>query len=87
MLLPKDTDWLNRYENKTCIYAFYQTTISNPGTHTDWRDGKKDIPFKWKFKESWSSNILSDKIDFKIKIVTRDKKNTTLWSRGQIKKT
>ena len=34
----------------------------------------KDIPCKWKSKESWRVAILvSDKIDFKIKNVTRDK--------------
>ena len=33
---------------------------------------QKDIQCKWKLKESWSRNTLSDKIDFKIKTVTRD---------------
>ena len=34
----------------------------------------KDIPCKWKSKESWRVAILvSDKIDFKIKTITRDK--------------
>ena len=31
MLKPKDTDWLNGYENKTHIYAVYKRPIS----HTD----------------------------------------------------
>ena len=33
---------------------------------------EKYIPCKWEAKESWSSNLHSDKIDLKIKI-TRDK--------------
>ena len=34
---------------------------------------EKDIPCKWKSKESWSSNSLSDKIDFKTKTMITDK--------------
>ena len=34
---------------------------------------EKGIPCKWKQKESWDSNtLLSDKIEFKTKTVTRD---------------
>ena len=39
---------------------------------------EKDIPCKWKSKESWSSNFISDKIDFKIKTITRDKEGQPL---------
>ena len=35
MLQPKDTDWLNKYKNKTHIYAVYKTHTSDLGTHTD----------------------------------------------------
>ena len=31
----KDTDWLNGYKNKTCIYAGYKRPTSGLGTHTD----------------------------------------------------
>ena len=34
---------------------------------------EKYIPCKWEAKESWSSNLISDKIDLKIKKITRDK--------------
>ena len=33
--LPKKKDWLNRYKNKTLIYAVYKRPISKQGTHTD----------------------------------------------------
>ena len=32
---PKDTDWLNRYENKTQIYAVYKKPTSDLKTHID----------------------------------------------------
>ena len=68
------------------IYAVYKRHTSDLGTNTDWKWGAgKDIPCKWKSKESKSSNIVSDKIDFKIKSITRDK-DTTQWSKDQSKK-
>ena len=41
--LPKDTDWLNGYKNKTHIYAVYKRPTSVLETHTDWKwvDGKR----------------------------------------------
>ena len=57
MLQPKDIDWLNGYKNKTHIYAVYKRTTSDLGTHTTESEGmEKDIPCKWKSKESWTSN-------------------------------
>ena len=35
MLQPKDTDWMNVYENKTHIYLVYERPISDLGTLTD----------------------------------------------------
>ena len=32
MLQPKDTDWLNRYKNKTHIYAVYKKPTSHQWT-------------------------------------------------------
>ena len=45
---------------------------------------EKDIPCKWKSKESWSSYIKSDKIDFKIKNVTRDKEGHYIMIKGSV---
>ena len=54
MFQPKDIDWLNGYNN---IYAINKTPTSDMGTHTDWKWGdEKVISWKWKLKESWSSN-------------------------------
>ena len=40
---------------------------------------EKDIPCKWKSKESWVAILISDKINFKIKTITRDNKNERYW--------
>ena len=32
---PKDKDCVNKYKNKTPIYAVSKRPTSNPGTHTD----------------------------------------------------
>ena len=45
---------------------------------------EKDIPCKWKSKESWSSNTVSDKINFKIKSITRDKEGHYIMIKGSI---
>ena len=45
----------------------------------------KDIPCKWKSKESWRVAILvSDKIDLKIKTITKDKEGHYIMIRGSI---
>ena len=45
---------------------------------------EKDIPCKWKSKESWSGNTHIDKIGFKIKTVTRDQEGRYLMIKGSI---
>ena len=46
---------------------------------------EKVIPCKWKSKESWRVAILvSDKINFKIKTVTRDKEGHYTMIKGSI---
>ena len=45
---------------------------------------EKDIPCKWKSKESWSSNSHIRKIDFKIKTIRRDKEGHYTVIKGSI---
>ena len=45
---------------------------------------EKDIPCKWKSKESWSSNSHIRKNDFKIKTITRDKEGHYIMIKGSI---
>ena len=43
---------------------------------------EKYIPCKWEAKESWSNNLISDKID--LKILTRDKEGHYIMTKGSI---
>ena len=46
----------------------------------------EDIPWKWKSKERWNGNTFiysTDKIDFKINTVTRDKEEYYLKIKGR----
>ena len=54
MLQSKDTEWLNGYKNKTYIYAAYKRLTSYLKTHTytESEGIEKDVPYKWKSKES-----------------------------------
>ena len=75
MLQSKDTDWLNGYKNKTHIYAVYKKPTSDLKTHIDWKweDGKI-YSMQMGSKKAGIAIFISDKIDLKIKNITRDKK-------------
>ena len=45
---------------------------------------EKYSPCKWEAKESWSSNPHIDKIDLKIKKITRDKEGHYIMIKGSI---
>ena len=54
---PKDKDWMNKYKNKTPIYAAYKRPTSNLGTLQTESEGlEKDISCRWRPKESRNSD-------------------------------
>ena len=69
MLHPKDTDWLNEYKNKTHIYAVYKKNIFHA-------NGKQ--------KKAGVATVRSDKIDLKIKKISRDKEGPYIMIKGSI---
>ena len=85
MLQPKDIDWLNGYKNKTRIYAVYKRPISDLGTHTDKvRGWKKIFHANRNQKTAGVAILISEKIDFKIKTITRDKEGHYIMIKGSI---
>ena len=75
MFQTKDTDWFNEYKNKTHIYSIYKKPTSDFKTHRLKVRGWKNIfCANGKQKEPGEAILISDKIDVKIKKITRDKK-------------
>ena len=70
----KDKDWLNGYKNKAPIYAVYKRPTSKQGTRTDWKwRAGKNTSCNGDQKKARMAILITDKIDFKIKAVKRDK--------------
>ena len=77
MFEPKDKYWLNRYKNKTLIYAVYKRPTSKQGTHRLKVKGWKKIFYANRDqKKAGVAILISDKIDFEIKAVKTDKDTT-----------
>ena len=72
MLQPKDTDWLNGYKN-TPIYMLSKRNPLQTSRHiqTESEKMEKYIPCKWEEKKAGVAILISDKIDLKIKKITR----------------
>ena len=73
MLQPKDTDWVNEYKHKIRTDVIYEWFASDLGKHTDW-NWKKVFHENENQKKAGVAIFTSDKIDFKIKTVTRETK-------------
>ena len=79
---PKDKDWLNGYKNKTPIYVVYICCLQE--THLKTGDTYRLKVKGWKKifyangdqKKAGVAILISDKIDFKIKAVKREKDTT-----------
>ena len=82
---PKDKDWLNGYKNKTPIYAVYKRPTAKQGTHRLKVKGRKKIfHANGDQKKAGVAIIISDKIDFQIKAVKRDKEGHYIMIKGSI---
>ena len=91
MFQPKDTDWLSGYKNKTHIYAMgvqvdlQETRFSPKDTYRLKLRGWKNIfHANGKQKQAGVAILISDKIDLKIKKITRDKKGHHIMINGSI---
>ena len=85
MLQPEDTDWLNGYKKKTHIYAVYKKPTSDLKTHRLKLRGWKNVfHANRKQKKAEVAILISDKIDFKIKKITRDKEGHYIMIKGSI---
>ena len=85
---PKDKDWLNRYKNKTAIYAkdpLQETHFKPRDTYRLKVKGWKKIFYANRDQKKAGVTILiSDRVDFKTKAVKRDKERHYIKIKGSI---
>ena len=93
MLQPKDTGLLNGQKNKTNIYIYiYIYIYCLQETHFRPRDTYRLKVRGWKKifhangnqRKAGVAILISDRIDFKIKNVTRDKEGHYIMTKGSI---
>ena len=85
MLQPKDIAWLNRYKNKTHTHAVYKRPTSDLARDTyrlKVRGWKKIFHANRNQKKAGVAILISDKIAFKIKTMTRDKEGHYIMIKG-----
>ena len=72
--VPSPKDWLNGYKNKTPIYAVYKRPTSKKGhIEMESEDLEKVFHAKGDQKKVGVAILISDNIDFEIKIVKETK--------------
>ena len=85
MLQPKDTGLMNRYKNKTLIYAVYKRPFRPRDTYRLKVRGWKTICHaNGNQKKAGVAILISYKIGFKIKNVKRDKEGHYIMIKGSI---
>ena len=89
MLQPKDTDWINVYEDKTHTYIYihtvYKKCTSDLNTYRLKVRGWKNIfHANGKQNKAGVAILISDRIDLKIKKITRDKEGHNIMIKGSI---
>ena len=78
MLPPKDIDWLNGYKTRPIYMLSTRDPVQTQGhIQTESEGMEKDVPCNWKSKKAGVAILMSDKIDFEIKILQETKKDTT----------
>ena len=84
MLQSKDTDWLNGYKKQyPYIYCLQETQFRPRDTYRLKVKGwKKILLANGNQKKAGVAILISDKIDFKIKNVTRDKEGHYVMIKG-----
>ena len=85
MLQPKDTDRLSGYKNKTHICCLQETHFRPKDTYRlKVREWKNIFHANGKQKKAGVAILISDKIDLKIKKITRDKEEHYIMIKGSI---
>ena len=81
----KDKDWLNGYKNKTPIYALYKTHFKPRDTYRLKVKGwQKIFHANGDQKKAGIAILISDKINFEIKSVKREKEVHYIMIKGSI---
>ena len=82
---PKDNDWLNRYKQDPYICCLQETHLKTRDTYRLKVKGWKKIFHENGYqKKAGVAILISDKIDFEIKAVKRDKEGHYIMIKGSI---